>query len=236
MSLHESVHGSFSRRGCWYVCMLPCTLLDPVLSVVAGIIGPNGAGKTTFLRLIVKEKEADEGTITIGTTVQCAYSSQSRDNLNPKHTIFQEICGSDEMFSVGHNNEVFSSRRYVGQFAFKDVDQEKKIGDLSGGERNRVQLAKSLYHGCNVLILDEPTNDLDVDTLRGLEDALVFFEGTALVVSHDRWFLNRVCTHILAFPGDGSTKFFDGNYHEYETWNRKHGKQTTSAKMRQLSF
>jgi ATP-binding cassette ChvD family protein len=181
---------------------------------IVGVIGPNGAGKTTLFRLIMGLEKPDAGTLAIGETVQLAYVDQSRDALTPSNTVWQEISGGDERITVG-KREV-NSRAYVATFNFTGSDQQKKVGDLSGGERNRVHLAKLLRRGGNVLLLDEPTNDLDVDTLRALEEALLSFAGCAVVISHDRWFLDRIATHILAFEGDARVVWFQGNYADYE--------------------
>jgi ATP-binding cassette ChvD family protein len=186
---------------------------------IVGVIGPNGAGKTTLFRMITGQDKADEGTFTVGETVDLAYVDQSRDSLEPESTVYEEITGGVEFMKVG-NREV-NGRAYVSNFNFKGSDQQKKVGLLSGGERNRVLLAKMLKQGANVLLLDEPTNDLDVDTLRALEDALEAFAGCAVVISHDRWFLDRIATHILAFEGDSQVRFFEGNFTEYEDWRHK---------------
>ena len=181
---------------------------------IVGIIGPNGAGKTTLFRMIVGDEQPDGGTIRLGDTVQLAYVDQSRDALDPEKTVWEEISDGDENISVGANK--MNSRAYVGGFNFKGSDQQRKVGVLSGGERNRVHLAKLLKTGGNLLLLDEPTNDLDVDTLRALEEALLNFAGCAVVISHDRWFLDRVATHILAFEGDSQVVWFEGNLEAYE--------------------
>ncbi len=181
---------------------------------IVGIIGPNGAGKTTLFRMIVGDEEPDGGSIRLGETVQLAYVDQSRDALDPEKTVWEEISDGDENISVGANK--MNSRAYVGGFNFKGSDQQRKVGVLSGGERNRVHLAKLLKTGGNLLLLDEPTNDLDVDTLRALEEALLNFAGCAVVISHDRWFLDRVATHILAFEGDSQVVWFEGNLEAYE--------------------
>ena len=186
---------------------------------IVGIIGPNGAGKTTLFRMITGQDKPDSGSITIGETVQLSYVDQSRDSLNDKNTVWQEISDDQEIITVG--NYKTQSRAYVGRFNFKGTDQQKRIGDLSGGERNRVHLAKLLKSGGNLLLLDEPTNDLDVETLRALEEALLEFPGCAFVISHDRWFLDRIATHILAFEGDSQVTWFEGNYSDYEE-DRKH--------------
>lgn len=181
---------------------------------IVGVVGPNGAGKTTLFRMIVGQEKPDSGEIRVGETVQLAYVDQSRDALNPKNNVWQEISGGEEKILVG-KKEV-NSRAYVSSFNFAGSDQQKKVGDLSGGERNRVHLAKLLRAGGNLLLLDEPSNDLDVDTLRSLEEALLNFAGCAVVISHDRWFLDRVATHILAFEGDSKVVWFEGNYEAYE--------------------
>jgi energy-dependent translational throttle protein EttA len=180
---------------------------------IVGVIGPNGAGKTTLFRMITGQEQPDSGTIRKGETVALAYVDQSR-TLDPKKSIWEEITGGTDSLKLG-TREV-NSRAYVARFAFSGTDQQKKVGMLSGGERNRVHLAKMLKEGANVLLLDEPTNDLDVNTLRALEEALVNFAGCAVVISHDRWFLDRIATHILAFEGDSKVIWFDGNYSEYE--------------------
>ena len=181
---------------------------------IVGVVGANGAGKTTLFRMITGEEAPDSGEITIGTTVDLAYVDQSRDELSDDSTVYEEITDGLDIVQVG-NREV-NGRSYVASFNFKGPDQQKKVGDLSGGERNRVQLAKVLKTGGNVLLLDEPTNDLDVDTLRSLEAGLEAFPGCAVVISHDRWFLDRVATHVLAFEGDSQVRWFEGNFSEYE--------------------
>ena len=181
---------------------------------IVGIIGPNGAGKTTLFRMMAGLEQPDSGTLTLGQTVELAYVDQLRDDLDPKKTVFEEISDGLDLITVGKYET--PSRAYVGRFNFKGADQGKRIGDLSGGERNRVHLAKLLKTGGNVLLLDEPTNDLDVETLRALEDALLAFPGCAVVISHDRWFLDRIATHILAFEGDSQVVWFEGNYEDYE--------------------
>ncbi len=181
---------------------------------IVGVIGPNGAGKTTLMRIITGQETPDAGTFKVGETVKLGYVDQSRDSLNDNNTVWQEISGGNDMLTLG-KREV-PSRAYVAQFNFKGADQQKKIGMLSGGERNRVHMAKMLKSGANVLLLDEPTNDLDVDTLRVLEEALMDFPGCAVITSHDRWFLDRLATHILAFEGDSQVVWFEGNYAEYE--------------------
>jgi energy-dependent translational throttle protein EttA len=186
---------------------------------IVGIIGPNGAGKTTLFRMITGAETPDGGTITVGSSVELAYVDQSRDALRAENTVYEEITGGRDLLNVG-GREV-NGRAYVASFNFRGSDQQKPLGVLSGGERNRVHLAKLLRSGGNVLLLDEPTNDLDVDILRALEDALEAFPGCAVVISHDRWFLDRIATHILAFEGDSQVRWFEGNFSEYEAWRRK---------------
>ncbi len=189
---------------------------------IVGIIGPNGAGKTTLFRMITGSEKADAGTLRVGDTVKIAYVDQSRDDLDADKTVFEEITGGGDTVQVGSYST--PSRGYVGRFNFKGADQQKRVGDLSGGERNRVHLAKLLKSGANVLLLDEPTNDLDVETLRALEEALLDFPGCAVVISHDRWFLDRVATHILAFEGDSRAVWFEGNFAEYVAdWRKRMG-------------
>jgi len=183
---------------------------------IVGVIGPNGAGKTTLFRLIVGEEQPDDGTLKLGDTVQVAYVDQSRAELDPANNVWKEISGGADTIELG-KREV-NSRQYVSWFNFRGSDQQKRVSDLSGGERNRVHLAKLLRSGGNVLLLDEPTNDLDVDTLRALEEALLDFAGCAVVISHDRWFLDRIATHILAFEGDSQVTWFEGGYGEYADW------------------
>jgi sulfate-transporting ATPase len=186
---------------------------------IIGVIGPNGAGKTTLFRMISGEEQADSGELRVGETVELAYVDQSRADLTPGNNVWKEISGGHDTIALG-NREV-NSRQYVSWFNFKGSDQQKRVGDLSGGERNRVHLAKLLRSGGNLLLLDEPTNDLDVDTLRALEDALLDFAGCAAVISHDRWFLDRVATHVLAFEGDSQVTWFEGSFEEYEQWVRE---------------
>ena len=181
---------------------------------IVGIIGPNGAGKTTLFRMIMGEEQADAGTLRIGETVKLSYVDQSRDALNGDKTVWDEL--SDGLDNITVGNYTIPSRAYVGRFNFKGADQQKQIKTLSGGARNRLHLAKMLRSGGNVLLLDEPTNDLDVETLRALEEALLAYPGCAVVISHDRWFLDRVATHILAFEGDSEVEWFEGNYADYE--------------------
>jgi len=186
---------------------------------IVGVIGANGAGKTTLFRMMLGQEKPDAGSFEVGSTVAFAYVDQSRDNLNPDATVFDEISEGQEQMVVG--NREIHARAYVASFGFKGSDQQKKVGEISGGERNRVQLAKVLRSGGNVLLLDEPTNDLDVDTLRALEDGLLTFPGCAVVISHDRWFLDRIATHVLAFEGDAVVRWFEGNFSDYEAERHK---------------
>ena len=186
---------------------------------IVGIIGPNGAGKTTLFRMFAGEETPDSGDIEVGDTVDLAYVDQSREDLDANKTVWEEVSDGNDILRIG-NYEV-PSRAYLGRFNFKGGDQQKRVGDLSGGERNRLHLAKLLKQGANVLLLDEPTNDLDVETLRALEEALLTFPGCAIVISHDRWFLDRVATHILAFEGDAQVEWFEGSYTEFEEYRRK---------------
>ncbi|MBD0349221.1 MAG: energy-dependent translational throttle protein EttA [Thermoleophilia bacterium] len=186
---------------------------------IVGVVGPNGAGKTTLFRMIMGEEQPDSGTLRIGDTVELAYVDQARDDLDPANTVWKEISGGHDAIELGRRE--VNSRQYVSWFNFKGADQQKPVAQLSGGERNRVHLAKLLRSGGNVLLLDEPTNDLDVDTLRALEEALVDFAGCAVVISHDRWFLDRVATHILAFEGDSQATWFEGTWAEYADWVRE---------------
>jgi len=186
---------------------------------IVGVIGPNGAGKTTLFRMITGQEEPDGGTLRVGPTVDLAYVDQSRDILDAEKTVYEEITDGRETVKLGSRE--MNGRAYVASFNFKGSDQQKKVGVLSGGERNRVHLAKVLARGGNVLLLDEPTNDLDVDTLRALEDGLDGFAGCAVVISHDRWFLDRVATHVLAFEGDSQVRWFEGNFTEYEAFRKK---------------
>ena len=179
-----------------------------------GLLGPNGSGKTTLFRMITGQDKPDSGTIRIGETVKLGYVDQSRDSLKDTATVWEEISGGQDEIMLGKFK--VASRAYVGRFNFKGSDQQKKVGQLSGGERNRVHLAKMLKTGSNVILLDEPTNDLDVDTLRALEEALLDFAGCAVIISHDRWFLDRIATHILAFEGESHVEWFEGNYDAYE--------------------
>jgi ATP-binding cassette ChvD family protein len=186
---------------------------------IVGVIGPNGAGKTTLFRMVVGEDTPDAGELEVGSTVELAYVDQSRDDLDPAATVFDEITGGVDLIVVGHRE--LHARAYVSSFGFKGSDQQKLVGNLSGGERNRVQLAKVLKAGGNVLLLDEPTNDLDVDTLRALEEALLGFPGCVVVISHDRWFLDRIATHVLAFEGDSEVRWWEGNFSDYEVDRKK---------------
>jgi energy-dependent translational throttle protein EttA len=181
---------------------------------IVGVIGPNGAGKSTLMKLIMGKEQPDSGEVKLGHTVKLAYVDQSRGMLDDKHNVWQEVSGGLDILTIG--NFEIQSRAYIGRFNFKGTDQQKIVGNLSGGERGRLHLAKTLLQGGNVLMLDEPSNDLDVETLRALEDALLEFPGCAMVISHDRWFLDRIATHILAFEGDSHVEFFPGNYNEYE--------------------
>ena len=186
---------------------------------IVGVIGPNGAGKTTMFKMITGQEQPDQGQIRIGDTVKLAYVDQSRDDLDPKKTVYDEISDGKDMIDLGGGNEM-QARAYTAAFNFRGPDQQKPVGQLSGGERNRVHMAKMLAGGGNLLLLDEPTNDLDVDTLRALETALETFSGCAVIITHDRWFLDRMATHILAFEGDSNVVWFEGNYADYEA-NRK---------------
>ncbi len=186
---------------------------------IVGVIGPNGAGKTTLMRMITSQEDPDAGTLKLGGTVELAYVDQSRDALDPDKTVWEEISGGADQITLG--DRTINSRAYVAGFNFKGTDQQKKVAKLSGGERNRLHLAKLLRTGGNLLLLDEPTNDLDVDTLRALEEALLAFAGCAVVVSHDRWFLDRIATHVLAFEGDSRVRWYEGNFEAYESFRRE---------------
>jgi ATP-binding cassette ChvD family protein len=186
---------------------------------IVGVIGANGAGKTTLFRMVVGDEKPDSGSVRLGDTVDLAYVDQSRDSLDAAKTVWEEISEGYENIKVGDRE--MNSRAYVAGFNFKGSDQQKKVGSLSGGERNRVHLAKLLRRGGNVLLLDEPTNDLDIDTLRALEEALLAFPGCAVIISHDRWFLDRVATHVLAFEGDSQVTWFEGNFEAYEEWRHE---------------
>ena len=181
---------------------------------VLGIIGPNGAGKSTFLKMLTGQEKPDSGELRLGDTVSLAYVAQLRDDLHSQRTVWEEISEGHDILQIGSYQ--IPSRAYVGRFNFKGADQQKRMGQLSGGERNRVHLAKLLKCGANVLLLDEPSNDLDVETLRSLEEAVLNFPGCAIVVSHDRWFLDRICTHLMAFEGNSQVAFIEGNYSDYE--------------------
>jgi ATP-binding cassette ChvD family protein len=200
---------------------------------IVGIIGPNGAGKTTFCKMLTGQEEPDGGSLRIGDTVEMSYVDQSRDTLDGSKTVWEEISGGLDVIELGKST--IQSRAYVGGFNFKGPDQQKPVGQLSAGERNRVPLAKVLKSGANMLLLDEPTNDLDVDTLRALEDALLEFAGCAIVVSHDRWFLDRIATHILAFEGDSKVEWFEGNYQEYEE-DRKRRKGDSADQPHRIKY
>ncbi len=198
---------------------------------IVGVIGPNGAGKTTLFRMITGQEQPDSGTFRVGETVQIGYVDQSRDSLDNSKTVWQEISDGQDIITVGSYQ--IQSRAYCGRFNFKGDAQQKRVGDLSGGERNRVHLAKLLKSGGNLLLLDEPTNDLDVETLRALEEALLNFPGCAVVISHDRWFLDRIATHILAFEGDSTVTWFEGNYSDYEEdYKRRHGNELHPQRIR----
>jgi len=186
---------------------------------IVGVIGPNGAGKTTLMRMIAGQEQPDSGALRIGDTVELAYVDQSRDALDPEKTVWEEVSGGEEQIALGDRR--VNSRAYVAGFNFKGTDQQKKVAKLSGGERNRLHLAKLLRRGGNLLLLDEPTNDLDTDTLRALEEALLAFAGCAVVVSHDRWFLDRIATHVLAFEGDSQVRWFEGNFEAYESFRHE---------------
>jgi energy-dependent translational throttle protein EttA len=186
---------------------------------IVGVVGPNGVGKSTLFRMIVGQEQPDSGTFKVGETVKIAYVDQSREALNPNRSVFEEICDGQDVVKLG--NRELNGRQYVSWFNFSGDSQQKKVGTLSGGERNRVHLAKTLKQGGNLLLLDEPTNDLDVNTMRALEDALLEFGGSVVVISHDRWFLDRICTHLLVFEGDSQVHFFHGNFTEYEEDRKK---------------
>ncbi len=183
-----------------------------------GIVGENGAGKTTLFRMMTGEQQPDTGTVTLGESVKVAYVGQIRDTLDNNKTVWEEVSGGLDILKIGDYE--IASRAYIGRFNFKGQDQQKRVGQLSGGERNRLQLAKILQMGANVILLDEPSNDLDIETLRALEDAILVFPGTVMVISHDRWFLDRIATHILSFEGE-TPEFFTGNYAEFEEYRRK---------------
>ncbi len=198
---------------------------------IVGVIGPNGAGKTTLFRMITGAEKPDSGEITLGDTVQPGYIDQSRDSLDDSKNVWEEISGGLEVLELGRQE--VKSRAYVSAFNFRGPDQQKKVGQLSGGERNRVHLAKMLKSGANLLLLDEPTNDLDVETLRALEEALLEFAGCAVIISHDRWFLDRVATHILAYEGDSHVEWFEGNFADYEAdYKRRTGHEFEPHRIR----
>jgi ATP-binding cassette ChvD family protein len=192
---------------------------DVPRGAIVGLVGPNGVGKTTLFRMIVGDEKPDAGTLVVGESVVTSYVDQKREDLGDAKTVFQEISGGTEFLDIG--GKQVPSRLYLTRFNFKGQDQQKKVGTLSGGERNRLHLAKQMLKGCNVLLLDEPTNDLDVDTIRGLEDAINDFEGCVLVVSHDRFFLDRVCTHLLVYEGEGKVRWFEGNFADYQEKRRQ---------------
>ena len=230
----ENLHKGFENR----LLIEDLSFSLPPAGIV-GIVGGNGAGKTTLFRMLVAAFEnsdserdlPDSGSINIGSTVELGYVDQSRDSLDPNRTVYEEITGDNEFISVG-NREV-NGRAYVASFNFRGSDQQKKVGDLSGGERNRVHLAKVLKTGSNVLLLDEPTNDLDVDTLRALESGLEAFPGCAVIISHDRWFLDRVATHVLAFEGNSHVRWFEGNFSDYEEIRKKElGKESVPTRVK----
>jgi ATPase subunit of ABC transporter with duplicated ATPase domains len=198
---------------------------------VVGIVGGNGAGKSTLFRMISGTEKPDSGTITIGDTVKVAYVEQSRENLDDKQSVWEAVSGGADILKIG-NYEV-SSRSYLGRFNFKGGDQQKRVGELSGGERGRLHLANTLKQGANVLLLDEPSNDLDIETLRALEDAILAFPGCVLVISHDRWFLDRIATHILAYEGESDIQFFEGNYTDYhEDFVKRKGADSQPKRMK----
>jgi ATPase subunit of ABC transporter with duplicated ATPase domains len=200
---------------------------------IVGVIGPNGAGKTTLFRMIMGEEKPDEGDFNIGSTVEIGYVDQSHEDLDPEKTVYEVVSGGDEQMDIG--GKLINSRAYLSRFNFNGGDQNKKVGVLSGGERNRLHLAMTLKIEANVLLLDEPTNDIDVNTLRALEDGIESFAGCAVVISHDRWFLDRICTHILAFEGDAHVHFFEGGFSEYEENRRKRlGDEVRKFKYRKL--
>jgi sulfate-transporting ATPase len=200
---------------------------------IVGIIGPNGAGKSTLFKLITKKEKSDSGSVVIGKTVKLAHVDQARDELSADKSVFEDISGGNDTITVGRYQ--MPSRSYLARFNFRGADQQKAVGQLSGGERGRLHLAKMLMSGANVLLLDEPSNDLDVETLRALEEALLEFAGSVMVISHDRWFLDRIATHILAFEGDSQAVFFNGNYQEYEADKKKRlGEE--AAKPRRIKY
>ena len=200
---------------------------------IVGIIGPNGAGKTTLFRMIMGEETPDAGEFKVGSTVEIGYVDQTHEDLDPNKTVFDVVSGGNEQIEIG--GKIINSRAYLSRFNFMGGDQGKKVGVLSGGERNRLHLAMTLKTEANVLLLDEPTNDIDINTLRALEEGIENFAGCAVIISHDRWFLDRICTHILAFEGDGNVYYFEGGFSEYEENRRKRlGDQPTKFKYRKL--
>ncbi|MEQ8967788.1 MAG: energy-dependent translational throttle protein EttA [Azospirillaceae bacterium] len=211
---NEVIRAESVRKGYGNYLLIDELSFDLPRGGIVGVIGPNGAGKTTLFRMITGQEQPDSGTVTLGETVKLGFVDQSRDSLDDSKTVWEEIAQGADEIDLGKRK--IQSRAYVGAFNFKGADQQKKVGQLSGGERNRVHLAKMLQSGANVILLDEPTNDLDVETLRALEDALLSFPGCAVVISHDRWFLDRIATHILAFEGDSRVEWFEGNYEDYE--------------------
>jgi ATP-binding cassette ChvD family protein len=213
------VRAEHVRKGYGDLLLMENLNFDLPRGGIVGVIGPNGAGKTTLFKMIVGQEKPDGGTLRVGDTVVPAYVDQSRDTLNNDNTVFEEITGGVDFLTLGKRK--VASRSYVAQFNFKGPDQQRKVGELSGGERNRVHLAKLLRRGGNLLLLDEPTNDLDVDTLRALEEALLNFGGCAVVISHDRWFLDRIATHILAFEGDSKVAWCEGNFQVYEAQRKE---------------
>jgi ATP-binding cassette ChvD family protein len=207
------------RKGYGDLCLMDDMTFTLPRGGIVGVIGPNGAGKTTLFRMLVGQEAPDGGTLRVGDTVQIGYVDQSREALSPDKTVWEEISGGEDELTLG--KKTINSRAYVSWFNFRGRDQQQRVGTLSGGQRNRLHLAKLLQRGCNLLLLDEPTNDLDVDTLRALEDALLDFAGCVVVISHDRWFLDRIATHILAFEGDSRVEWFQGNYQDYEADRRR---------------
>jgi sulfate-transporting ATPase len=207
------------RKGFGDLLLMETLSFDLPRGGIVGVIGPNGAGKTTLFKMIVGQETPDGGTLRVGETVVPSYVDQNRDALNPENSVFEEITGGVDYLMLGKRK--VASRSYVSQFNFKGQDQQRKVKELSGGERNRVHLAKLLRSGGNLLLLDEPTNDLDVDTLRALEEGLLNFGGCAVIISHDRWFLDRIATHILAFEGDSKTVWCEGNYQIYESQRKQ---------------